>query len=50
MENKTKPREMLEEEWEDYQTYLDMLEEGYRREDAAVLSGWKGAEEITGDK
>ncbi len=29
-----------------YNDYRSMLEEGYRNVDAAVRSGWKGAEEI----
>lgn len=29
-----------------YQDYQNMLAEGFRREDAAVRSGWLGAEEI----
>ncbi len=31
---------------DDYQTYLDLLDEGHSRHQAAVLSGWRGAEEI----
>lgn len=31
---------------EEYQEYLALLEEGYRPCDAAVRSGWKGAEEV----
>ncbi|WP_295802174.1 hypothetical protein [uncultured Microbulbifer sp.] len=31
---------------EEYQEYLALLKEGYRRVDAAVRSGWKGAEEV----
>ena len=31
---------------EEYQEYLALIDEGYRECDAAVRSGWKGAEEI----
>jgi hypothetical protein len=31
---------------EEYKEYLALLDEGYRECDAAVRSGWKGAEEI----
>tara|TARA_R110001599_G_scaffold100770_9_gene258151 strand:+ start:10825 stop:11010 length:186 start_codon:yes stop_codon:yes gene_type:complete len=31
---------------EDYKEFQNLLKEGYRRADAAVRSGWLGAEEI----
>jgi len=31
---------------DDYEEYQALLNEGYRRADAAVRSGWLGAEEI----
>lgn len=30
----------------EFQEYQSLLDEGYRLEDAAVRSGWRGAEEI----
>ena len=34
---------------DDYEEYQSMLEEGYRQIDAAVQSGWRGAEEFYED-
>ncbi len=34
---------------EDYAEFEALIEEGHSRAQAAVLSGWMGAEEITGD-